>query len=78
MKMWNLYTNKEVKKTFSKTKLVKKIQKEEALVWSFGISFGVTVETTDTKYGPLSKHLFQKTQHGGCKKPLANDEFVQK
>ena len=37
----------------------------------------IILETTDIKYGLLSKHLFERTQqHGGCTKPQGNDLFV--
>ena len=37
------------------------------------------MEATGTKYGLLSKHLFERTQqHDGCTKPQGNDLFMQK
>ena len=37
----------------------------------------IIVETTDTKYGLLPEHLFERTQqHGSCTKPQGNNLFV--
>ena len=69
-----------VTKRSQKIYLVKEIY--EVKTWKqifevFGISIVLLLYSGDiAKYGPLSKHFFQKTQqHSGCKSPESSDKL---